>query len=85
MRLPCPCCGWRDLREFTYKGAAAYLDRPEPEASAQEWDDYLHLRDNPAGETRDLWYHDPCASWVCVTRDTVTHAGTCGTGPEAVR
>ncbi|KPQ08533.1 MAG: sarcosine oxidase, subunit delta [Rhodobacteraceae bacterium HLUCCA12] len=74
MRISCPCCGPRDRREFTYLGAAAYLDRPDPDAPAPEWDAYLHLRDNPAGRTRDLWYHDACGSWIVVTRDTVTHA-----------
>jgi sarcosine oxidase subunit delta len=23
---------------------------------------------------RDLWYHEPCASWIAVDRDTVSHA-----------
>ena len=85
MRIPCPCCGWRDRREFTYLGAAAYLNRPAPDAGAQKWDDYLHNRDNPAGETRDLWYHDPCGTWVCVTRDTVSHAVTGGEPLEGAR
>lgn len=74
MRLSCPCCGPRDRREFTYYGAADYLDRPAPDAGLDAWDSYLHLRDNPAGPTRDLWYHDPCQSWLQVERDTVTHA-----------
>lgn len=74
MRIPCPCCGLRDRREFTYYGAANYLDRPEADAPAQAWDDYLHNRDNPAGLTRDLWYHDPCGSWITLRRDTLTHA-----------
>ena len=73
MRLTCPCCGTRDRREFTYYGAAEFLNRPAPDAGLQAWDAYLHLRDNPAGITRDLWYHDPCQSWLEVTRDTVTH------------
>ena len=73
MRITCPCCGPRDRREFTYYGSSEYLDRPDADASAQAWDDYLHNRDNPAGETRDLWYHDPCGTWVAVTRNTVTH------------
>jgi sarcosine oxidase subunit delta len=73
MRIPCPCCGFRDRREFTYYGASDYLDRPAAEAPAAAWDAYLHLRDNPAGQTRDLWYHDPCGTWAVVTRDTVTH------------
>ncbi|KAA9010252.1 sarcosine oxidase subunit delta [Histidinibacterium aquaticum] len=72
MRLPCPHCGERDLREFTYKGA----DLPLPEGPdwGPDWEAYLHLRRNPAGETRDLWYHGPCGSWLSVTRNTATHA-----------
>jgi sarcosine oxidase subunit delta len=74
MRLTCPDCGTRDRREYTYYGAEDYLHRPDPGAPAAAWDGYLHLRDNPAGRTRDLWYHDPCGTWLLVTRDTVTHA-----------
>ena len=73
MRIACPLCGARDSREFTYKGAAVALLRPSPDADGAEWDDYVHNRDNPAGPTRDLWYHDPCGSWLVVERDTVTH------------
>ena len=75
MRIDCPICGSRDRREFTYRGAAVALDRPEPDAGDAEWDAYLHLRDNPAGETRDLWCHSGgCGAWPVVTRDTVNHA-----------
>ena len=74
MRLPCPICGDRDLREFTYKGASVALDRPDPQAGKTAWDDYLHLRDNPVGETCDLWYHGAgCTAWLVVERNTVTH------------
>jgi len=73
MRLTCPHCGPRDRREFTYSGDETYLTRPDP-ADAAGWDDYLHLRDNIAGEVRDLWYHDTCGTWLRVTRNTVTHA-----------
>ncbi|PVA06570.1 sarcosine oxidase subunit delta [Thalassorhabdomicrobium marinisediminis] len=74
MRLPCPLCGDRDRREFYYQGAAVTLNRPAPEADADAWDAYLHLRDNPAGETRDLWYHEAgCGAWIMVTRNTLTH------------
>ena len=65
MRLPCPVCGVRDRREFTYGGAAVALERPDAQAGAVAWDDYLHNRDNPAGVTRDLWYHEQgCAAWI---------------------
>lgn len=74
MRLTCPLCGTRDRREFYYYGASDYLDRPGPAATDADWDSYLHLRDNPAGITRDLWYHEMgCSAWIEVTRNTVTH------------
>lgn len=76
MRISCPLCGERDRREFYYQGAAVALSRPAPDAGAAAWDDYVHNRENPAGPTRDLWYHEPCGAWVVVSRDTVSHAVT---------
>ncbi|WP_305969539.1 MULTISPECIES: sarcosine oxidase subunit delta [unclassified Mameliella] len=74
MRLTCPICGERDRREFYYQGDAVMLDRPGAEAPAQDWADWLHLRDNPAGRTRELWYHEAgCTAWLVVERDTLTH------------
>lgn len=74
MRLNCPLCGPRDLREFTYKGDAVALARPDPDAGEAAWDDYLHNRGNPAGVTRELWHHTAgCGAWLVVTRNTVTH------------
>jgi heterotetrameric sarcosine oxidase delta subunit len=74
MRITCPSCGERDRREFTWQGDAVALQRPAPDAGDAAWDAYLHLRDNPAGLLRDLWYHDPCGGWAVVERDTLTHA-----------
>ena len=74
MRIPCPHCGLRDRREFTYTGHETLLRRPAPDAPPQAWDDYLHNRENPCGPTRDLWYHDPCGTWLVVDRNTATHA-----------
>jgi len=77
MRLPCPICGDRDRREFYYQGAAEFLHRPAPDAGDAAWDDYLHNRDNPCGETTDLWQHEAgCGAWIVVTRNTATHAVT---------
>ena len=74
MRIICPICGARDSREFSYLGADVAVSRPAPDAGEQAWDDYLHLRDNLAGITRDLWYHEGgCGAWIVVTRNTVTH------------
>ena len=77
MRIACPICGERDRREFAIKGDAVALLRPSPEAPDGAWDEYLNLRDNPAGPLRELWYHaQGCSAWLVVTRDTVTHAVT---------
>ena len=74
MRIPCPICGERDRREFYYVGDAKIVNRPSPDASEDLWNDYLHNRENPAGITKDLWYHESgCNSWLIVTRNTVTH------------
>ena len=83
MRLSCPLCGPRDRREFYSYGSDDYLNRPhsDPQADASSggwsdaWEDYLHLRDNPAGPTRELWYHGGgCGAWLVVMRNTATHA-----------
>ena len=74
MRITCPLCGERDRREFYYKGAAVALDRPAPDAGEDAWQDHVFVRDNPAGVTRELWYHaQGCGAWVVVSRNTVTH------------
>lgn len=74
MRITCPHCGERDHREFYYKGHALALERPAADAGEAAWDDYVHLRENPAGVIRDLWYHEGgCGAWVVVTRSTLTH------------
>jgi sarcosine oxidase subunit delta len=74
MHIPCPLCGDRDLREFTIRGHALALDRPEGETWSPDWHAYIHTRENPAGRTRELWYHGGgCGAWLVVERDTVSH------------
>ncbi|MDK3019473.1 sarcosine oxidase subunit delta [Pseudodonghicola flavimaris] len=74
MRISCPLCGPRDRREFYYRGAAVALQRPAADAGEDAWQAYVFLRDNPAGVTRDLWYHaQGCGAWLVVTRDTASH------------
>ncbi|MEO0381007.1 MAG: sarcosine oxidase subunit delta [Pseudomonadota bacterium] len=74
MRLRCPICGERDVREFYYQGAAVMLDRPAPDAGEAAWDDYLHLRDNQPGDFEELWCHEAgCGAWIKVVRNTATH------------
>jgi len=82
MQIPHPLLGLRDAAEFTYLGDAALLDRPVIDDPAQlgtpatldAFHDYLHLRDNPAGVIRELWFHEQGdRSWLVVTRDTRSH------------
>jgi len=76
MRIPCPCCGERGLKEFTYLGDASVRRPQDGGASVNAaWEAYVYLRDNPAGPHRELWYHGAgCRSWLVVTRDTRNHA-----------
>jgi heterotetrameric sarcosine oxidase delta subunit len=76
MRIACPHCGERDVREFAYLGDAT-VTRPDADApdTIARFIDYVYLRDNPAGLHRELWYHAAgCQCWLKVTRDTRTHA-----------
>ena len=70
-----PLLGPRDAAEFVYLGDACLIDRPDGmTADIEEFHDYLHLRDNPAGIHRELWYHEQGdRSWLVVTRNTLTH------------
>ncbi|UWQ15287.1 sarcosine oxidase subunit delta [Aliiroseovarius sp. M344] len=71
-----PLLGPRDAQEFTYLGDANLINRPDwqSENALQEFHDYLHLRDNPVGLHRELWFHEQGdRSWLVVTRDTTTH------------
>lgn len=74
MRLSCPICGPRDLREFGYRGDATLMARPRGDAGAEAFHDYLNLRENPEGRHEELWHHEMgCRSWLVVARDTRTH------------
>lgn len=71
-----PLLGPRDAQEFVYLGDANLINRPDglSEGAADAFYEYLYLRDNPAGEHRELWYHEQGdRSWLVVTRNTVTH------------
>ena len=58
-----------------YLGDAALINRPNGlTATPEEMHDYVYLRGNPAGEHRELWYHEQGdRSWLVVTRNTITH------------
>ena len=75
-----PLLGPRDAGEFTYLGDASILLRPDGHSGKASKDtldrvhDYVHLRHNPAGIHRELWYHEQGdRAWLIVTRNTLTH------------
>ena len=71
-----PLLGPRDASEFVYLGDASLMNRPDPksETAAQEFYEYQYLRNNPAGEHKELWFHEQGdRSWLIVTRNTATH------------
>ena len=75
MRICCPYCGDRDLREFVYLGDAS-LKRPDPNTpdALEQFTAYVYQRDNTAGAHRDFWYHSAgCHAWLVVTRNKLTH------------
>ena len=71
-----PLLGPRNAAEFVYLGDAALIKRPDWQAkdAVERYYEYLYLRDNPAGEHRELWFHEQGdRSWLVVTRNTLTH------------
>ena len=75
MRITCPYCGERALEEFTYLGDAT-VKRPKSldVSAADDWLDYVYLRDNPDGPHKEQWHHTAgCHAWLEVTRNTLTH------------
>ena len=76
MLIPHPLLGPRDAGEFTYLGDATLLDRPDwqSETAAQDFYEYVYVRDNPPGVHQELWYHEfGDRSWIVVTRNISTH------------
>ncbi len=71
-----PLLGPRDAAEFIYLGDESLINRPDPDShdSGDRFYEYGYLRDNPAGDLRELWYHEQGdRSWLVVTRNTLTH------------
>ncbi|NKB27346.1 MAG: sarcosine oxidase subunit delta [Rhodobacteraceae bacterium] len=71
-----PLLGPRDAAEFVYLGDASLIDRPDWEAAdaGEQFLEYAYMRDNPAGDLQELWYHEQGdRSWLVVTRNTLTH------------
>jgi sarcosine oxidase subunit delta len=72
--LRCPYCSeLRTEEELTYGGEAG-IERPPETASDEQWTDYLFMRTNPKGLSREQWCCTAgCGQWFKVARHTVTH------------
>ena len=73
--IPCPWCGPRAEIEFSYGGEADIARPKDPDAlSDAEWADYLFMRENPKGLSREQWMHTfGCRRWFNAVRDTVSY------------
>jgi len=73
MIVPCPWCGPRNVSEFRFAGETRV--RPDPDtATPEQWRRYLYVHSNPAGWTRESWYHGAgCRRYFSVERHTTSH------------
>ena len=72
--IHCPYCGPRPELEFRHCGQA-HIARPlDPSAqTADEWGEYLYLRENPKGMHAERWRHmHGCGRFFNALRDTTT-------------
>ncbi len=71
--VPCPHCGPRNASEMTYVGEAR--TRPDTDdPSVTEWRDYLYMRDNTAGWTKETWYcRAGCRRYFQAERNTLSN------------
>jgi sarcosine oxidase subunit delta len=73
IRIDCPWCGLRDEAEFSYRGDAT-VQRPQADAPAEAFFDYVHARKNPRGWHVEWWHHAAgCRQFLKVLRHTMTH------------
>jgi heterotetrameric sarcosine oxidase delta subunit len=71
--LPCAWCGPRDAAEFAHIGEVSARPGPD-EVTPGQWRDYLYMRANPCGWTRETWYHRlGCRRFITVERHTETN------------
>jgi len=70
--IACPYCGVRPELEFVY-GGQAHVARPADPAAvgAQDWADFLYMRDNTRGVHAERWRHTHgCGRFFNALRDT---------------
>ena len=73
LSLSCPMCGVTAEETEFAPGGQAHLRRHGPGSSDAEFEEYMFLRDNPAGVHLERWRHAyGCGKWFIAARCTVT-------------
>ena len=71
LKIPCPRCGPRDYKEFTFGGEL----RPLAAADPHEDFERVYLMDNAPAVQEERWFHlFGCRRWLALRRDTLTNA-----------
>ncbi|MCR9127730.1 MAG: sarcosine oxidase subunit delta [Rhodobacteraceae bacterium] len=73
LTLRCPVCGIDADETELSPGGEAHLTRFGPDASDDDFHDYLFTRENPRGVHFERWRHSyGCGKWFHAARCTVT-------------
>lgn len=71
--LQCPYCGVNADETELHAGGEAHLKRHGPDSSADEFESYLFVRQNPKGVHFERWRHSHgCGKWFHAARCTMT-------------
>lgn len=71
--LECPYCGLHVDETDLSPGGEAHIKRFGPEASEEELECYLFVRENPKGVHFERWRHSSgCGKWFHAARCTMT-------------
>jgi sarcosine oxidase, subunit delta len=71
--LTCPYCGVAAEETELTGGGEAHITRPGPQATDDEFNDYLFGRKNPRGVHFERWRHSyGCGKWFHAARCTQT-------------
>ncbi|MEM8822822.1 MAG: sarcosine oxidase subunit delta [Pseudomonadota bacterium] len=71
--LTCPNCGLSVEETELAPGGEAHLTRMGPDASDDDFEGYLFLRDNAKGVVFERWRHAyGCGKWFLAARHSVT-------------
>lgn len=73
LTLTCPYCGTHADESELAAGGEAHLKRFGPDATDEQFEDYLFRRANPKGVHFERWRHaHGCGKWFLAARCTLT-------------